>query len=142
MQVTLKELVHEYPTHNGPVFKTAEDVYTETKNMHDCSKEIFTVFYLNCKNRVIARETVSVGIIDASLIHPREVFRTAVHVNAHAIVITHNHPSGDKTPSSNDKEVTELLTKAGEILGIKILDHLIVTTNGYTSFAENGLLPK
>jgi DNA repair protein RadC len=79
-----------------------------------------------------------VGILDASLIHPREVFNTAIKASAHAIILVHNHPSGECEPSMNDKEVTKLLSDAGRIVGIDVLDHIVIAKNGYSSIRENG----
>jgi DNA repair protein RadC len=140
MQVTIRELIHEYPAHEGPKFSTADDVAIESRFISDASKEFMVAFYLDTKNRVIAREIVSVGILNASLIHPREVFRSAIHCNAHAIVLVHNHPSGSAEPSQQDKEVTQLLCKAGEIIGIELLDHVIVAGSNVTSLKEQGTL--
>lgn len=136
MQVTLRELIHEYADENSPIIHCAADVAAECKFIADCSKECMVVFYLSTKHRILAREIVSVGIINASLIHPREVYRSAIHINAQSIVIAHNHPSGEAELSNADCEVTELIKKAGEIIGIELLDHIVVTPNRYSSYKE------
>jgi DNA repair protein RadC len=79
---------------------------------------------------------VSVGILDASLIHPREVFNPAIKASSHAVILVHNHPSGECEPSSNDIDVTKLLSEAGKIIGIDVLDHVIIATNEYMSLEE------
>ena len=140
MQVTLRELIHEYPAHNGPFFQCADDVRDELNHIAEASKEIFVAFYLDTKHRVIAREIIGVGIINASLIHPREVFRSAIFCNAQSIILAHNHPSGNIAPSSNDLDVTQLLIAAGNIIGIDVLDHVIVGGSEMHSMKENGEL--
>ena len=84
------------------------------------------MFLLNVKNQIIAKEVISIGILDGSLIHPREVFKAAVCAGAASIIVAHNHPSGDTTPSVQDREVTTRLREAGKILGIPLVDHVIV----------------
>jgi DNA repair protein RadC len=103
-------------------------------------RENFVILCLDTKNKPTAIHTVSVGTVNSSLIHPREVFKAAILANASAIVLAHNHPSGDPMPSSEDKEVTVRLKKAGEILGISVLDHLIIGHNDFFSFAGKRLL--
>ena len=94
---------------------------------------------LDAKNRLISRETVSVGHLTAALVHPREVFKAAILANAAAIALVHNHPSGDPEPSREDVEITRRLVKAGELLGIPVLDHVVVTRRGHVSIAERGM---
>ena len=103
-------------------------------------KEHFVAFYLDSRNRLLLYETVSVGTLSASLVHPREVFSPAISAHAAALIVAHNHPSGDSNPSGEDKETTGRLARSGELLGIPLLDHLIVTKNGFFSFKEHGLL--
>ena len=92
------------------------------------------VLYLDSKNKVLKDEIVSVGTLNSSLIHPREVFKTAVKESSNTVILVHNHPSGDPTPSDEDKVITEKLTRAGELLGIKVLDHVIVGKDEHYSF--------
>lgn len=99
-------------------------------------RECFVAVLLNAKNRVIGLHEVSVGIADSAPVHPREVFTAAVVLSATAIVIAHNHPSGDVQPSDADRQVTLRLKQAGELLGIQVLDHVIVGTDRYYSFAD------
>ena len=94
-------------------------------------------FYLDSQNKVISREIVSIGTLNASLIHPRELFRTAIIRNANSIIISHNHPSGSLEPSKEDIKITDQLRKAGDILNIQLLDHVIVTKEGHYSLKDN-----
>ncbi|MFH1368617.1 MAG: DNA repair protein RadC [Elusimicrobiota bacterium] len=103
-------------------------------------KENFVVFFLNGRNQVISRETISVGTLNASLVHPREVFEPAIRSVAAGVILVHNHPSGDCTPSEDDIEITRRLSDAGKIIGIEVVDHIIVGGEGYISFKEKGLL--
>ena len=84
--------------------------------------------------------TVSIGSLSTSIVHPREVFKAAILMGAANIILAHNHPSGDPSPSKEDIEITQRLAKAGEILGIEVLDHLILTPSGHISFKDKGLL--
>ncbi len=106
---------------------------------HVCH-ERFGVLLLDGRHRLIRQETVSQGTLTASLVHPREVFRPALREAAAALILVHNHPSGDPTPSAEDREVTLRLARAGEILGVRVLDHVIVAERGYCSLREEGLL--
>ena len=122
-------------------FKDAGDVatYLIRQGYADRDREAFVVLLLDVKHRVIAEEVVTIGILDGALIHPREVFKAAIVANVAAIIVAHNHPSGDLKPSGQDSEVTKRLRKAGEILGIPVVDHVIVgPTGGHFSFREGG----
>lgn len=103
-------------------------------------QEHFLVLTFDSGNRLISRRLVFLGTISATIVHPREVFAVAVADLASSIVIAHNHPSGNTTPSADDKKTTKRLIAAGELLGIKVGDHIIVTDSGYFSFAEHNLL--
>jgi len=100
--------------------------------------EEFVVVLLDAKHAPIAYQVVSVGSLTLSIVHPREVFKLACMANAAAIVCAHNHPSGDPTPSQEDRVLTDRLVKAGEILGIQVLDHLVIGDGRYVSFADQG----
>ncbi|GAB4247061.1 MAG: DNA repair protein RadC [Acidobacteriota bacterium] len=106
----------------------------------DLRQECFWVLLLDAKHRVQEIVPVSVGAVDRSLVHPREVFRPAVREGAAAVLFVHNHPSGDPAPSREDLAVTARLVKTAEVLGIRVLDHLIVGAYRYFSFADEGLL--
>ena len=103
-------------------------------------KEYFRVFYLNTKNEVTATEDASIGNLNSSLVHPREVFRNAVKKGAAAIIVVHNHPSGNPLPSQNDLDITKRLVEAGELIGIPVLDHLIIGDGSYISLKEKLLM--
>lgn len=109
-------------------------------SIKDKAKEHFKLIILNPRNKIIAISTISIGTLNASLVHPREVFKEAIRHNAASVVLVHNHPSGDSDPSEEDIKITERLIEAGKILGIELLDHIIITKNGFKSLAEEGLL--
>ncbi|WP_248927404.1 RadC family protein [Paenibacillus hamazuiensis] len=102
--------------------------------------EHFVCLFLNTKNHVIGQETLSVGSLNASIVHPREVFRAAIRRSSASIICAHNHPSGDPTPSREDIEMTGRLMEAGEIIGIEVLDHIIIGDNRFSSLKEQGLM--
>ncbi|NTV04982.1 MAG: DNA repair protein RadC [Chlorobiaceae bacterium] len=106
----------------------------------DETKEHLFVLHLNTKNQIIKTELVSVGTLNAALIHPREVFKGAIKESSHAIILVHNHPSGDVEPSSADKQVTNLLKQASAVIQIDLLDHIIIGKTGWFSFRESSLL--
>lgn len=106
--------------------------------LKDYAREHFYVIALNSRNHSITE--VSVGSLDASIVHPREVFSEAIKNKAASVIFAHNHPSGDTEPSENDLIITKRLIEAGKILGIEIIDHIIVTKNGFLSFKEKGIL--
>jgi len=119
---------------------TPKDVWIELKDIRDNKKEHFVVFYLDSRNQLIKKEIVSIGTLNSNLAHPREVFEPAIKNLAGQIIISHNHPSGENQPSDEDAQLTKRLIEAGKILGIEIIDHVIVTSNGYFSFQENKLI--
>lgn len=106
----------------------------------DSRKEYFLTLLLDGKNRIIRRVQVSEGSLNQSIVHPREVFIPAVKESAAAVILVHNHPTGDPAPSSEDIAITRRLKEAGEIIGIKVLDHIIIGDGEYLSFVERGLL--
>ncbi len=117
-----------------------EDVWKELRDIRDHKKEHFVIFFLDSRNQEIKREVISVGSLNANLVHPREVFEPAVKNLAAQVILAHNHPSGDAEPSEDDLKLNKRLVEAGEILGIQVIDHIIITKNGYLSFKEKGLL--
>lgn len=117
-----------------------EDVWKELKDIRDHKKEHFVIFFLDSRNQEIKREVISVGSLNANLVHPREVFEPAVKNLAAQVILAHNHPSGDPEPSEDDLELNKRLVEAGKILGIEVIDHIIIGKNGYLSFKERGLL--
>ncbi|HIJ80338.1 MAG TPA: DNA repair protein RadC [Desulfuromonadales bacterium] len=106
----------------------------------DSRKEYFLTLLLDGKNRIIRRIQVSEGSLNQSIVHPREVFSPAVRESAAAVILVHNHPTGDPAPSSEDIAITRRLREAGDIMGIKVLDHIVVGDGEYVSFVERGLL--
>lgn len=103
-------------------------------------REAFWSVYLDARNYVSGVEEISVGTLNSSLVHPREIYKGAILSNAAGIIVAHNHPSGDLRPSKEDKEVTKRLVEAGNLMGIKLLDHLILGGGRYSSLREEGLL--
>ena len=110
--------------------------------LRDAAQERFVVVLLDGRHRFLREVTVSQGTLTASLVHPREVFRQALREAAAAILLVHNHPSGDPSPSREDVEITERLVRAGRILGVDVLDHVIVAEQGYVSLRETGRFPE
>lgn len=102
-------------------------------------KEHFVMLYLDTRNKLIV-DKVSVGTLNASLVHPREVFKNAIQSNAAQVIVAHNHPSGDPEPSEDDLTITKRLVESGKILGIEVVDHIIITKGGFLSFKEKHLL--
>lgn len=116
------------------------DVYPLLRKYGFKQKEYFIVVLLDGAHQVIEEKVVSIGLVNRTVVHPREIFHEAVLHCATAIILAHNHPSGCLDPSSEDREVTERLNDASKIMGIPILDHIIISRNGYFSFVEHGIL--
>lgn len=132
------------------LYTTSQDMSKQIKGPQDVAdlvmgemqhldREHFKALLLNTKNRVIRIETISIGTLNSSSVHPRELFKNAVLYSAAAIILVHNHPSGDPTPSDQDIEITERLVEAGKLLGIEVLDHVIIG-NSFASMKQTGLL--
>jgi len=122
------------------IYLTPKDVWNELKDIRDNKKEHFVIFFLDARNQEIKREIISVGSLNANLVHPREVFEPAVRHLAAQVILAHNHPSGDSEPSEDDLEITKRLVESGGILGIEVIDHIIVTKNNYFSFKDGRLI--
>lgn len=120
--------------------KNSETAYHEMRDIKNWDKEVIVAFYLDTRNKIISREIVSIGTLNTIVVHPREIFRTAIIRNACSIILAHNHPSGIVKPSNEDIEVTRKLKKAGVIIGIELLDHLIVSREDYYSFEDENEL--
>ncbi|MBA1342790.1 MAG: hypothetical protein C5S52_04245 [ANME-2 cluster archaeon] len=118
----------------------AEDVLPLIDRITNKQQEYFICISLNGANEVIENRTVTVGLLDRSQVHPREVFADVITDRAASVIFAHNHPSGALEPSNSDLKIHEQLTEAGRILGIKVLDHIIISKKGYYSFQENGLV--
>ncbi len=135
-----RRLAHQ-PLRPGDRIGSPADVHAHFRErLADERREHFMVLLLDGRHRVMGEAQVSQGTLTASLVHPREVFRVAVREAAAALVLVHNHPSGDPTPSSEDRSVTRRLMEAGELLGIRVVDHVVVAAEGFCSFSEAGLL--
>ncbi len=127
----------------GQPIRGPEDVHRHFHPaLRHVAQERFIVVLLDGRHRVIRHELVSQGTLTASLVHPREVFRPALREAAAAVVLVHNHPSGDPTPSAEDREITIRLARAGELLGIRVLDHVVVAESGFASLRELGVLER
>jgi DNA repair protein RadC len=109
-------------------------------SIKDKAKEHFKLILLNPRNRIIGISTISIGTLNASLVHPREVFKDAIMHSAASVVLVHNHPSGDPEPSEDDIKITKKLVDSGKILGIEVVDHIIIAKQGFKSFANEGLI--
>ncbi|MEK3742404.1 RadC family protein [Brevibacillus fluminis] len=119
--------------------RTPKDVYDLLEpEVRYQAKEHFICLFLNTKNRVICKEIISIGSLNAAIVHPREVFRAAIKRCSASLICAHNHPSGDSTPSTEDLILTKRLREAGEIIGIEVLDHVIIGGNRFYSLKENG----
>jgi DNA repair protein RadC len=130
-----------------PALQQGESLESSTKvfehfheMLRDEKKEKFYAVLLDCKHRIIGKELISVGALNISIVHPREVFRAAIRAAACSIILIHNHPSGDPNPSQEDVHVTKRLVGVGKTVGIEILDHIIIGRNCYFSFLERGYM--
>jgi len=103
-------------------------------------REYLVAIYLNARKQLITTKTISIGTLTTNLIHPRELFRPAIQNNAASVIIAHNHPSGDSKPSSEDVIITKQLKNAGQLLGITLIDHIIITDDNFTSIKSEGLI--
>ena len=117
--------------------RNAKDVFDYLQDMRNLQKEHLRGIYLNSHNRILRDEVISIGTVNSNIIHAREVFRPAIECNAAAIILAHNHPSGEVTPSKEDSAVTVDLVRAGKILGITILDHVIITKDSFASVSAD-----
>ncbi|MCL6557569.1 MAG: JAB domain-containing protein [Firmicutes bacterium] len=138
--VSVKMVKESSVTYAGRSIKKPEDAVKLLRDfMGDADRENFVVVCLNTKNEPTAIHTVSIGTLDSCSVHPREVFKAAILANASCIILAHNHPSGDPSPSREDVGITERLKEAGKILGVEVLDHIIITDNKFYSFSEKGI---
>jgi DNA repair protein RadC len=129
------------PLRAGERFSSSRDLYCRYRaRFFAATKEHFLSLHLNSKNQLIREVLVSIGSLSTSVVHPREVFAPAVRDSTAAIIFLHNHPSGDPAPSREDRDCTQRLVHAGQILGIRVLDHVVLGHEDYYSFADSGLL--
>jgi len=136
--MTLKESITGYLTPNTR-YTSPSQIFSTFSFLQQETKEFFCTAHVDGKNRIICLEIVSIGTLNQAIVTPRDTFKTALLSNAAAIILVHNHPTGDPTPSSEDLEVTRRLREAGELIGIKVLDHIIVGST-YYSFVERGVI--
>ena len=123
-----------------PIVSCPADTLPLLAELKDQRREHFLCLYLNARNQVVHKEVISIGSLSASIVHPREVFQVAVTRVAASIILAHNHPSGDVTPSKEDIELTRRMVEAGGIMGIDILDHIILSESDFLSLKERGLM--
>lgn len=138
----IKESSAEYDLKYNKIKKPqdAVDIFKEVYHLHTQAEEVLRMLTLSVKKTFTGSFEVSRGSLHSSVVTPREVFKRAFLKNASAILLAHNHPSGDSSPSGNDREITERLVEAGELLGVKVVDHIILGDNEFFSFLEEGLI--
>lgn len=124
----------------APVISTPGDSLHYLTEIKDQQREHFVCLYLNARNQVIRKEVVAIGSLSSAIVHPREVFALGVELPSASVILAHNHPSGDVSPSQDDINLTRRLVQAGEILGIDVLDHVIIGSEDFLSMKERGLM--
>ena len=132
-RLLIKPVSHQY-------INSSRDLYEITKSMSEYKKEYVRGIYIDTRYKVIHDEILSIGSLDANIIHPREIFKPAISNSAYALFIIHNHPSGNSEPSLEDKFITHELVKIGELLQIPLFDHIVIGKNTYFSFKEARIL--
>lgn len=132
------ELEEKYPSEAE--ITNSHMVSREMRDIKNWEKEAFVAFYLDTQNKIISREILCIGTLDTVMVHPRDVFRTAIVRNAKSVIVAHNHPSGKTEPSDEDLRITKELKKAGDVLHIRLLDHVIVSKEGYYSLSDNNMI--
>ncbi len=124
----------------GDRFTCSQEIFGHYhERLRDTKKEVFLALLLDSKNRLIREVAISEGSLTASIVHPREVFVPVIRESASAVLFVHNHPSGDPTPSREDLEITTRLRQVGELMGVRVLDHIVIGSGRYVSFADRGL---
>jgi DNA repair protein RadC len=128
---------HSFSQPNGVLIKSPKQVYEYCySKLNGLDKEHFMVLLLDTRGKIVKDEVVSVGTLNSALIHPREIFKSAIKESANSIILVHNHPSGDPNPSEEDRKITEMIVSAGELLSIKVLDHVIVGNGKWWSWKD------
>jgi len=130
----------EVEDNNLPTINSVKEVVAQLQEMRTAKKEHFVALYLNSRNQLIHKETISIGTLNSGLVHPREVFKPAIDCLVSSIIVAHNHPSGSPVPSEKDIELTKRLVDSGKILGIEIIDHVIIAVKDSFSFKEKNLI--
>jgi len=144
------KLLHELPMEvlrkkivERPLYQSSQEVFDYLSySMRDLKKEVFKAIYLNSRNQIIDTEDLFEGTLESIPVHPREIVENAIQHNTAGVIFAHNHPSGDPTPSKSDKQFTRDLVFIGNIIEVKVLDHIIIGGNIYFSFADEGLIEK
>ncbi len=137
----LARRLHSLPEEERHNIRTPDDVAERfIPRLRDMKQEMFIVLLLNSANRIMKEITVTRGLLNSSLTHPREVFRSAIVESAASVILLHNHPSGNPEPSQEDISITKQIVEASKVVGIPVHDHIIIAGNSYTSFADRGLL--
>lgn len=134
--ISLVKRYYEDEKSNEIVIKNVQDVLSITYDLRDKKKEHLVCLYLNARNSLLKKEVISVGLLDKTLLHPREIFYPATELNAASVILIHNHPSDDASPSQKDIQVVEKIVRAGEIMGIPVIDFIIISESGHYSFCE------
>jgi DNA repair protein RadC len=134
------ELSKRYLIKQNKIITSADDVYDELRDYKDKKQEYFLTIYLDGANHICETRVITIGTLNRSLVHPREVFAPAIEHRCASIIVAHNHPSGISKPSDEDISVTRRLQDSGKLLGIELLDHIILTKDSYYSFADEGLI--
>lgn len=139
--IELGKRMNQYKSNDRYIVRSPEDGADYVmEEMRSLNQEHFVVLFLNTKNQIIHRQTIFIGSLNASIVHPREVYREAVKRSAASIIVAHNHPSGDPSPSQEDIHVTRRLVESGKMIGIELLDHLIIGDRKFISLKEKGYL--
>ncbi len=131
----VKRFYEELGSKNN-IILSAQDAVSLTSEIKDKKKEYLICLYLNARNVLLKKEVISIGLLNKALLHPREIFYPATELNAASIILIHNHPSGDSTPSEKDVQIVKKITQAGEIMGIPVIDFIIISKTGHYSFYE------
>lgn len=139
--IELGKRMNQYKPNDRYIIRSPEDgAEFVMEEMRMLKQEHFVVLFLNTKNQIIHRQTIFIGSLNASIVHPREIFKEAVKRSAASIICAHNHPSGDPTPSQEDIHVTRRLVESGKMIGIELLDHLIIGDRKFVSLKEKGYI--
>ncbi|WP_373892967.1 RadC family protein [Virgibacillus natechei] len=139
--IELGKRMNQYKSNDRYIVRSPEDGADYVmEEMRSLNQEHFVVLFLNTKNQIIHRQTIFIGSLNSSIVHPREVYREAVKRSAASIIVAHNHPSGDPSPSQEDIHVTRRLVESGKMIGIELLDHLIIGDRKFISLKEKGYL--
>ncbi|MCW4012364.1 MAG: DNA repair protein RadC [Candidatus Bathyarchaeota archaeon] len=137
--LTIKEPLPDYLARTRKI-RSSNDVYDLFRYLAQETKEHFVVLHLDTKNKIMCVDQVSVGSLSASIVHPREVFKSCMLSSCAGLILLHNHPSGDPSPSKEDTEITNRLKEGADLLGIRLLDHVVIGDGSYVSYADGGLI--